>query len=140
MMFNIFQILTLCELWSICMLNNKLIHTYTDHLLPCAAVDRFPLALPLHCSSIIQFQSTYCSLHITQITPLAIVSVSLSYLFKVSYDPFHSNMGSSRHDWVVPYLRVVSRDAAVHNGNITIKHSHRPVLVIKVKEKHFFCF
>lgn len=29
----------------------------------------------------------------------------------------------------------------MHNGNITIKHSHRPVLVIKIKkrEKHLFC-
>lgn len=69
-------------------------------LFPCAAVDHFPLPLSLHCSSVIQFESTYCSLHITQITPLAIamVSASLSYLFKVSYDPFHSNTGSSRHD------------------------------------------
>lgn len=63
------------------------------------------------------------------------VSASLSYLFKVSYDPFHSNMGSSRHDWVVPYLRLVSGDAAVHNGNITIKHSHGPVLVIRIKKR-----
>ena len=47
---------------------------------------------------------------------------------------------SSRHDWVVPYLRVVSRDAAVHNGNITIKHSHRPVLVIRMKRETLLLF
>ena len=34
-----------------------------------------------HCCSIIQFQSTYCSLHITQITPLAIGSVCLIIIF-----------------------------------------------------------
>lgn len=45
--------------------------------------------------SVIQPASTYCSRRITQITPLAIamVSASLSYLFKVSYDPFHSCTG-----------------------------------------------
>lgn len=44
-------------------------------------------------------------------------------------------MRSSRHDWVVPYLRVVSRDAAAHNGNITIKRSHRTVLVVKIRRE-----
>lgn len=115
--------------------------THVPSLFPGAPVDHFPLPLSALCSSIIQFESTYRSLHITQITPPAIttVSASLSYLFKVSYDPFHSITGSSRHDWVVPYLRGVSRDAAVHNGNITIKHSHRPVLVIKITQGNFFC-
>lgn len=56
-----------------------------------------PPSLPAACRrrSVIQPASTYCSRRITQITPLAIamVSASLSYLFKVSYDPFHSSMG-----------------------------------------------
>lgn len=65
-------------------------------------------------------------------------SASLSYLFKVSYDPFHSNMASSRHDWVVPYLSLVSRGAAVYNGSVTIKH--RPVLVITMSREALVLF